>query len=160
MPLYFAYGANMSETVLSRRLGRTAAVDLARRRGVLCDYKLVFNKRSSTDPLVGYANVVPAGGHRVEGVLNQLTDGELARLDDIELVPHHYVRSRLTVHDSAGPVAAHVYLAHPAWIRGDLRPLRGYLDVLLGGAGLLSPEYVGPLRALPCRDEELTPQDR
>lgn len=92
MRLYFAYGANMNAEVLARRLMRESA-SFRRRRGVLMNHRLVFNKLSSTDPVVGYANVVACPGECVEGLLNELDDGALAQLDAIELVPHHYIRS-------------------------------------------------------------------
>jgi len=151
MRLYFAYGSNMSAAVLARRLEREPA-SFRRRRGVLTDYKLAFNKVSSTNPIIGYANVVPARGHRVEGILNELDASALARLDAIELVPHHYTRSQVTVTDgnSGSEVPAEIYTAQPAWIRPELIPLRSYLETLLGGDDLLSVEYLAPLRVMQC----------
>lgn len=151
--LYFAYGANMDADILAHRVERDGAA-FRRRRGILMNYRLAFNKVSSTDPTVGYANVMAAPGRRVEGLLNELDDTALARLDAIELVPHHYTRSRLEVYDSmrAEPVLADVYTATPDWMRPALRPLRSYLNRLLHGADLLSAEYVSELRAVACRD--------
>jgi hypothetical protein len=110
---------------------------------------------SSTDPAVGYANVLPAAGHSVEGILNELDDRELAQLDAIELVPHHYQRLQMMVSDSSNGlmVSAHIYTASASWIRPGLSPLRSYLDILLAGADLLSPEYVASLRSASCRDD-------
>ena len=45
------------------------------------------------------------------------------------------------------PISAHVYLAQPDWIKPQLRPLRAYIDNLLGGADLLSAGYVELARA-------------
>jgi len=150
MHLYFAYGSNMSAAVLAKRLVRDSE-SFRRRRAVLADYKLVFNKVSSTNPIIGYANVVPARGHRVEGILNELDTPALAHLDSVELVPHHYTRSQVTVTDSDGSeVVAEIYTAQPTWIRGQLIPLRSYVDTLLGGDDLLSMEYLAPLRAMKC----------
>jgi cation transport regulator ChaC len=152
--LYFAYGSNMDAATLARRLGRQSANCLRRRRALLQDHRLVFNKVSSTDPAVGYANIVRLEGQCVEGVLNELPEADLVRLDRVERVPEHYVRTLLTVYDSADAraVAAHVYTAQPAWIRPELRPLRSYVDTLLGGSDVLSQDYVTPLRAVLCRD--------
>ena len=151
---YFAYGSNMNAVVLAHRLGRADPQSFRRRRALLRDHALVFNKMSSKDAAVGYGNVTAAAGHCVEGVLNELTSEELARLDAIELVPHHYVRSELPVHDclTGMTATAHVYTAHPAWVRPALAPLRAYVDRLLGAADLLSADYVAPLRAVQCRD--------
>ncbi|HZX87455.1 MAG TPA: gamma-glutamylcyclotransferase family protein [Reyranella sp.] len=150
--LYFAYGSNMSAGVLAQRLPRHDGAPFRRRRAVLADHKLMFHKVSSTDPAVGYADVVPQPGQQVEGILVELGRVELQRLDEIELVPHHYARREVEVLDCDGVVAAHVYTAQPGWIRPAIRPLRAYLDNLLGGADLLSPGYVAALRAVPCRD--------
>jgi Gamma-glutamyl cyclotransferase, AIG2-like len=153
MRLYFAYGANMNAEVLARRLMRESA-SFRRRRGVLMNHRLVFNKLSSTDPVVGYANVVACPGECVEGLLNELDDGALAQLDAIELVPHHYTRSRLLVHDSLhGELTpAEIYTAHPRWIRPHLMPLRSYLSHLIDAADLLSEDYARTLRLMRCRD--------
>jgi gamma-glutamylcyclotransferase (GGCT)/AIG2-like uncharacterized protein YtfP len=143
----------MSADVLARRMQRDGAT-FQRRRAVLADHKLVFDKVSSTDPAVGYANVLPAAGHLVEGILNEFDDGALAQLDAIELVPHHYRRLPITVRDGNGlSVSAHIYLANASWIRPGLRPLRSYLEIMLAGADLLSPDYVASLRSVPCRDD-------
>jgi gamma-glutamylcyclotransferase len=152
-PFYFAYGANMSADVLARRMRRDS-VAFQRRRAVLADHRLVFDKVSSTDPAVGYANVLPATGHRVEGILNEFDEHGLAQLDAIELVPHHYRRLQMTVRDDNGlMVSAHVYMANTPWIRQGLRPLRSYLEIMLAGADLLSPDYVASLRSVRCQDD-------
>ena len=153
-PFYFAYGANMSGDVLARRMRRDSAT-FQRRRAVLADHRLVFDKVSSTDPAVGYANVLPAAGHRVEGILNEFDDRGLAQLDAIELVPHHYRRMQMMVRDESNGrmVSAHIYIANAPWVRQGLRPLRSYLEIMLAGGDLLSPDYVTALRSVPCRDD-------
>lgn len=152
--LYFAYGSNMNADVLARRLPRGDGAPFRRRRGVLADHKLLFHKVSSTDSAVGYGDVVPAPGQDVEGILVELDEAELRRLDEIELVPRHYAREQVMVRDGddQSAVSAHVYRAQPDWIRPQLRPLRAYIDNLLGGSDLLSADYVESLRAIPCRD--------
>lgn len=151
---YFAYGANMSAEVLSRRMQRDIAT-FHRRHAVLANYRLVFDKVSSTDPAVGYANVEPAPGQFVEGTLNEFDDRLLAKLDAIELVPNHYRRLQMMVKDSSDglTVPAHIYVANARWMKPRLRPLRSYLETLLAGDDLLSPAYVAALRSVRCRDE-------
>jgi len=154
MPLYFAYGSNMSETKLRHRLQHNQSA-LMRRRAILCDHRLAFEKVSSTNPAVGYANVVAASGHHVEGIVVELDDDALAALDRIELVPHHYHRAETIVTDctEGREVSAHVYAAQPSWIRPGLKPLRSYLDGLMQGADLLSPEYVAMLSNIECYED-------
>ena len=154
MPLYFAYGSNMSETKLRHRLQHNRSA-LMRRRAILRDHRLAFEKVSSTNPAVGYANVVAASGHHVEGIVVELDDDELAALDRIELVPDHYDRAETIVTDCTEDreVLAHVYTAQPSWIRPGLKPLRSYLDGLMQGADLLSPEYVATLSNIECYED-------
>jgi gamma-glutamylcyclotransferase len=145
--IYFAYGANMDASILARRLGRNDVRSLARRRGLLVDFAIGFGKISSSDPAVGYATVISCGGAHVEGVLNNLTDAEINRLDEIELVPEHYTRATLGVIDTGSSeiVEAAVYIANPAKLRTGLMPLASYIDMLLGGRDILSVPYVDHL---------------
>jgi gamma-glutamyl AIG2-like cyclotransferase len=154
MNTYFAYGANMDPARLAHRLGEADPTAFRRRAGLLEGYALVFDKLSSTDLEVGYGHVVPAPGHRVEGVLNDLTDQQLARLDEIELVPRHYTRCPLGVVErhSRQVIVAQVYLATQAWLRPALKPLKSYIDALLQGSDMLSAEYVAFLKDLPCKN--------
>lgn len=151
--LYFAYGANMSADHFARRLRRAHPGSLRRRRAVLHGYRLVFNKRARAVATAGFANIIPASGAGVEGILNELTKAEILRLDLIELAPGHYVRSKLTVIESTGgAVAAHVYIANPDWVGEGLRPPRAYMQLILQGCDLLSTQYVASLRAVACND--------
>ena len=140
----------MDGSVLARRLGRADARDLGRRRGLLTDFVIAFSKVSSSDPAIGYATVVPRKGARVEGVLNNLTDAEVARLDEIELVPEHYIRATLGVIDthSGGTLQSVLYLANPDKLKPGLRPPLSYVETLLGGRDVLSPSYIAQLTDL------------
>ena len=154
MPLYFAYGSNMSETKLRHRLQHNHSA-LKRRRAILRDHRLAFEKVSSTNPAVGYANVVAASAHHVEGIVVELNGDALAVLDGIELVPYHYDRAETIVTDctSGLEVTAYVYTAHPSWIRPGLKPLRSYVEGLMQGADLLSPQYVAMLSSIECYED-------
>jgi len=154
MPLYFAYGSNMSETKLRHRLQHNQSV-LKRRLAILRDHRLAFEKVSSTNPAVGYANVVAASGRQVEGIVVELNDDALVALDEIELVPHHYDRTETIITDCAKgrEVLAYVYTARPSWIRPGLKPLRSYVEGLMQGADLLSPEYVAMLSNIECYED-------
>src|SRR4051794_26744210 len=154
MPLYFAYGSNMSSINIVGRLRRDESA-LMRRRAILRDHRLAFEKMSSTNPAVGYANVAAAGGHYVEGILNELDDEAMAALDRIELVPHHYLRAQMMVTDCVGgrEIEAHIYTAHPSWIRPGLKPLRNYVAGLMQGIDILSAEYVARLSEIECYED-------
>ena len=55
--LYFAYGSNLSEERLRKRVGEFGPARVARLEG----YRLAFNKRSADGSTV-YASIVPAAG--------------------------------------------------------------------------------------------------
>lgn len=150
---YFAYGANMSADHFARRLGRASPESFRRRRAELHGYKLVFNKKARADATAGFANIIPSSGARVEGILNDLTEAEISRLDLIESAPTHYIRAKLTFVDGTGSsVAAYVYIASPDWVREGLRPPRAYMHLILQGDDMLSEQYVASLRAVACND--------
>jgi gamma-glutamylcyclotransferase (GGCT)/AIG2-like uncharacterized protein YtfP len=152
LELYFAYGSNMSGAELARRLGRGDATGFERRRGVLVDHVLAFNKVSSTDPRIGYATVVPQPGRSVEGVLNLVTPQDLLRLDLIELVPHHYRRTIVSIWDPAGTrnVDAQIYVSQPDMDRAGLLPTSDYLLRLRGGRDIVSRAYDDFLAGIAC----------
>jgi hypothetical protein len=157
--LYFAYGANMDGALLAARLGRPDPAVFRRRRGLLADHALVFDKLAASEPGVGYANLSPSPGESVEGVLNELDDEDLLRLDRIELVPIHYTRRTAAVLDPAthSVIAAEAYWAVPERVRPGLLPRRDYMERLLRGADVLSPGYVESLRRLRAVDGALVP---
>lgn len=117
---YFAYGSNLCVTQMAHRC--PGAIDPKPAR--LDGHDWLINQR-------GVATVEPLDGSQVHGVLWQVTDHDLAALDEAEGVPVRYRRDRLTVHTVDGPAPAWVYIDH----RVDPGPPRpGYLDRILAGA--------------------------
>lgn len=149
---YFAYGSNMNMERLRERLGREGHQLLGRRRATLHDYRLVFNKRSSLEARVGYANIEPSDASIVEGTLNEMSDAALALLDRIELVPVHYRRVRVAVHDwgQASTTLAWTYLAQPAMLCPEVLPTREYIGQLLQARDVLPDHYLGSLAEVEC----------
>ena len=148
--LYFAYGSNMNAGILAQRLGKDNPSDFRRRSGILLDHSIAFSKVSSSDSQIGYANIEPCKGSRVEGVINELTDGELDMLDSIELVPVHYNRMQFGILDVKREtrVQAFAYVANPAMVLAGLKPLSTYVDTLLDASDMLSDVYVQFLSSL------------
>ena len=142
MPLYFAYGSNMSTARLRARVSSanplsTAAFEL---------HQLRFHKRSKDGS--GKANALATDRQLdiVEGVLFELTDTDLGRLDQIE--GPLYARILRVVRISVGGEAkAWVYVAKPEAIDSSLKPFDWYLRHILDGARehRLSPEYIAAL---------------
>ena len=140
---YFAYASNMNRTQVEQRAGAAAEEKVAR----LDNYELNFDKvtRGGT----GSANIVPAEGQTVWGVLYRLSEAQLRTLDRFEGVPEHYRRSEVNVIDAEGnKVGAQVYLARK--IRKGLKPDRHYLARILQGAEEhgLPADYVAQLRKI------------
>jgi gamma-glutamylcyclotransferase len=145
---YFAYGTNMSESKMR------ALTPFTKREGARLEgYRLVFNKQSNTDPRMGFANVVPDRHSSVEGVLYELDEAGLAKLDISEGSPDHYSRRELEVVTSKGKkMTAEVYIASDPKVRPGLRPSKSYMANLLAGADLLPKEYVKTLREIETYD--------
>jgi len=157
---YFAYGSNMDADLLLKRLSKTDRATLQRRRGLLADHSLLFDKLSSIDPAIGYASIRPQLGGVVEGVINDVDERDLLRLDEIELVPVHYRRTTATVFDTAlgQAIETFVYVGNEAWTRSGLIPEAAYVARLLRGQDILSPEYVAALSRIPSRADPKEPE--
>lgn len=90
---YFAYGSNMNPVRMKER-----EVNYSQRKhAILIAYRLEFNKVSSRGPKEGYANIVPDKAGAVEGVLYDIIDSDLLKLDEHEGYPVHYDRIMLSV---------------------------------------------------------------
>jgi hypothetical protein len=162
---YFAYGSNMNP-------------DRVRERGIVFDhataaalegFTLVFDKTSRAHAGLGHANVVPARGKTVEGVLYWLSAAdEIGKMDRFESTPVNYSREVVHVRVAAGHlppdhgqvsgsnvtlVSTWTYFANPAVRRPDLLPPRSYLNHLLAGRPYLSEPYYQMLASWPCEED-------
>jgi hypothetical protein len=121
MMLHFAYGANMSRTVMRKYAPQARALA----RAELPGFRFVITAD-------GYASVVPAPGPSVHGVLWRITPRDRALLDAWENVAAGLYGARmLTVRSERGPVPALVYVARPA---GEGRPRPGYMELVIAAA--------------------------
>lgn len=91
---YFAYGSNMNWTQMKRRCPSSRFVCVGR----LADYQFGITRHSRLRDC-GTANVFPAPGKEVWGVVYQVDDGDLFGLDAFE---DGYRRETLVVHDETG----------------------------------------------------------
>lgn len=117
---YFAYGSNLCAQQMAKRCPDAGDP----RRAVLPDHDWLINER-------GVATVEPFAGSQVHGVLWQLSDQDLTKLDSAEGVPVRYRRDRLTVRTDDGPSPAWVYI-DPRVTPGPPRP--NYLPRVIDGA--------------------------
>jgi len=148
---YFAYGSNMNRARLRSRLGR----DVIGKPGRLADYKLKFNKMARRNPAEeGYANIVECPGCEVWGVLYDVSEDDLERLDCCEGVKDgHYERKTVPIEvEDGNTLEAHTYIACPGKVREGLKPTREYLDHLLAARSILPPSYVKTLENVETLD--------
>ena len=144
MAIYFAYGSNMDRSQLEDRVDKTLPRGVAR----LDDYEVRFNKRSKYGS--GKANIVWRVGSSVEGGLYELTDEQLADLDEYEIGYH---RVTVIVTRNGTPESVVTYMADPDQIDDNLAPSAKYLETIKRGAQAfgLSREYQERLTATKTR---------
>lgn len=134
---YFAYGSNMDE---ERMMERGAKI-YSNVRGVLKNYKLVFNKIASAGKGEGFANIEKEERNQVEGIIYEIDYEKISKLDLYEGVPKHYNRILIEVETPRGVLKCEVYIANSNMVKEGLKPERDYLNKLLKGKDFLSPEY-------------------
>jgi gamma-glutamylcyclotransferase (GGCT)/AIG2-like uncharacterized protein YtfP len=142
---YFAYGANMAEGVMGafcpghRLLGRAE----------LPDHRLAFSRRSVRTG-TGVADVVPASGRSVWGVLYEVDDSDLDALDRKEGNGWAYDRSEVAVRAAGREpgVSAVTYCVREREA-AEVTPSRAYVEGLIQAARDrgLPATYVAELEA-------------
>jgi cation transport regulator ChaC len=124
---YFAYGSNMNRAQMLIRAGQIFEEHEAR----LENYEMLFNKKARGG--TGEANVHPASGKTVHGVLYKIPEVAFRSMDRFEGAPVHYRRIEVAVTEGAGrKVNAQVYIATK--IEKGLRPAPHYLQKIIEGA--------------------------
>lgn len=136
---YFAYGSNMDP----QRMKNRKVYFSKRERAILKDHKLCFNKQVARNSKEGYANLIPKKGFATEGVLYEINDDDIKKLDVAEGYPNHYYRKTVEVEKNNGQkVKASIYFAQTYKIKDDLKPTREYLNYLKKVRDLLSENYL------------------
>lgn len=146
---YFAYGSNMNPDRMKERKVNY----FQRKHAVLIGHRLEFNKVASRNPKEGYANIVPDKNGFVEGVLYDILDSDLLKLDEHEGYPNHYDRIILPVlTDNGQDIEAVTYIAQPDKIRKGLKPGKDYLGHLLAARDILSESYYKDMETIETLD--------
>jgi len=141
---YFAYGSNMDLERITERIGRCPVAKPV----TLAGYELRFNKKAKTNPEEGFANIESREGQVVPGVVYDITEEELTRIDGREGVQNgHYRHSAVSVKTADGNlIDAVAHVACGEWVREGLLPRQDYLDHLLAGERMLPEGHVQRLR--------------
>lgn len=111
---------------------------------VLTGYRLLFNKKALREKLpsgIGFANINEDPDGHVEGILYDIADEHLGRLDESERYPEHYTRIEVTVKSQGEEVRCTTYQAQSDKIASGLKPSRNYLNHILAAKDFLSWQY-------------------
>ena len=121
---------------------------LTRRRAVLQGHRMLFNKMALRENLpadIGFASIVECPGETVEGILYDLVEDHLERLDESERYPGHYDRIEIVIESEGDDVTCFAYKAQPDKVASGLRPSRNYLNHILSAKDFLSVQYYNAL---------------
>jgi len=133
---YFAYGSNMCVTRMIKR----GVTPLSRTQGILNNYVLKFNKKSSKGDW-SFANIEESEGDAVEGIIFEIRESHLEKLDKFEGAPVHYRREKINVSSCGNKIECITYIAQNDYIVEGLKPTDDYMKFLIEGSSLLSPDY-------------------
>lgn len=97
MPFYFAYGSNMDEKQMKERCPDSKRIG----KGLLPDHKIGFTLFSKNRESA-VADILVSPGNDVWGIIYELTESDLKKLDVIEGHPNAYVRKKLTILKTTG----------------------------------------------------------
>ena len=139
---YFAYASNMNRAQMRARAGEI----LEERLGRLENYELAFNKKVRGG--TAGANIRPAPGKSVEGVLYKINESAFKNLDRFEGAPVHYRRIQVNVQDrEARLITAQAFIATK--VEKGLHPSPHYLKTILEGAAehALPADYIDSIQA-------------
>ena len=149
--LYFAYGSNMDWAQMQQRCPSARFLN----RATLADRQIAFT-RKSVSRRCGVADVVRAAGQRVWGVVYEIEETEVGKLDECEGYQsgrawNAYWRRECTVFlddDAQNPLVCSSYFATPQ--PEPPLPSRAYVHHLLDGARRwgLPADYIAQLEAI------------
>jgi hypothetical protein len=125
-------------------------------RAVLKDYRLVFNQPGIPWIEPSFANIEPAHGEYIEGVLYEITGDEMHALDISEGNGAYDIVTSRIEGEVGGPVEAHTFMTRNVAI--GLHPSQRYMQLLVAGAEehSLSPDWIQKLKDAPYFSQEIS----
>ena len=152
---YFAYGSNLNSKDLEiwcRKRGYTRIKWKCARKAILEDHRLVFNYYSNTRQSA-VANIEPSTGDIVEGMLFEIGEETLCKLDHKEGHPSCYTRFNnfiQVVLEDKSVHRAFTYTVIPEKAGEDLKPSKQYLQIIKHGAKEwgLSKDWIEKLQGI------------
>lgn len=150
MVKYFAYGSNMSADVISEVCPSHKLLGPAR----LKDHRLAFT-RFSTKWGAGVADILPASGFVVWGVLYEIDENDVTNLDRKEGYRAAYTRIEVDVILRGGVTHRVITYTVISKESSEIPPSSEYLDILIEGARSreLKEYYIAFLESLKTEDK-------
>jgi sulfite reductase (NADPH) flavoprotein alpha-component len=149
MAHYFAYGSNMNMISLRAKGVEPQSSELATLHG----WRLAFDVHHWFRHEGGVGNIHPSDDptDRVQGIVHECSDRDLARLDAVESRGVGYDRADVRVETHDGTVSAIAYVGVPSYLDARCLPTQRYLNILVRGAveAGLDAAYISALREHP-----------
>ena len=149
---YFAYGSNMSKERIEARLSYCKSL------GVYClpEYQFKCHKVGSDGSAKGDA-LYTNSGHKMYGVLYELSPADKLLLDDIEGVGKGYECREVKVYSGLNKtgVGQLAYLYAATETDETLKPFGWYMHHIIFGAkqANLPHQYVSKFNLIPCQND-------
>jgi len=139
--LYFAYGSCMNEADFARTAPKAKRVGTA----VLKNYRLAFTMYSQ-ERRGGVADILPADGHWVEGILYKLSPSDWDSLDLREGAPYVYRRKQIQVYLPDQTIRTVTTYEGVNRQSMEVQPSWEYAEIIWHGASELSQDYQRKLK--------------
>lgn len=152
---YFAYGSNMNKDDLERwckERGYSPIKLISPVKAILPNHKLCFTHYSSKRR-GGVADIISCENEKVEGILCQITQNDLDKIEEKEGVPNVYKRKIVNVRLSKGTSrCAITYEVRRK--EGVFVPSRLYMNTIIEGAKAhhLSKNYISKLKRVKVKN--------
>lgn len=142
---HFAYGSNLSSKFLTKYCPSAKYVMKATLPNNRVEFRHYSESRKG-----GISSIVPYPSKLTRGVIYEVSEEEMTKLDEVESVPQGlYVRERvLVLGEDKEYHKADLYRV--VNLEGPFTPARSYIELMVEGAEEhgLDPEYVENLRRL------------
>ncbi|HEX9757348.1 MAG TPA: gamma-glutamylcyclotransferase family protein [Nitrospiria bacterium] len=121
---YFAYGSNLDQKAMKKRCPDSTPLQ----PGVLKGYSLGFTY-DSAGWVGGVADIMENPHEEVWGLLYEISERNLEKLDEYEGYPMAYTRFTTSIQTSSGMIE-NVWVYEVVQKRGFVAPTKEYLDII------------------------------
>jgi len=131
---YFAYGSNLND----KRMTERGVNFLSKEKGSIKGYRFIINKKSQKNPNIGFANIIKDNFSHVEGIIYEVNQEDILKLDKFEGYPKHYRRENHIINNKD----CIIYIANDEWTSiNELNATEEYKNHILEGKEFLSETY-------------------